>query len=61
LLIAVHRNHTSYEHLASDLHVPIGTVKSRLFRARRMLRDRLPSLAQMVDEAPETAYLEMVA
>ena len=61
LLIAVHRDHITYEHIASDLHIPVGTVKSRLFRARRMLRDRLPSLAQMYDESPESAYLEMVA
>jgi len=31
----------SYEEIATVLHVPVGTVKSRLFRGRRMLQSRL--------------------
>jgi len=31
----------SYEDAASALNVPIGTVRSRLFRGRRMLREKL--------------------
>jgi RNA polymerase sigma-70 factor (ECF subfamily) len=27
----------SYEEIASDLHLPLGTVKAQLFRAREML------------------------
>jgi len=31
----------SYEEIARVLEVPVGTVKSRLFRARRMLQAKL--------------------
>ena len=31
----------SYEEIATTLHVPLGTVKSRLHRARQMLQQRL--------------------
>jgi len=30
-----------YEALAAALGLPLGTVKTHLFRARRMLRERL--------------------
>ncbi len=35
----------SYEDVARILQVPVGTVKSRLFRARRMLQSKLYSYA----------------
>jgi RNA polymerase sigma-70 factor (ECF subfamily) len=36
----------TYESAAAILAVPIGTIRSRLFRGRRMLRDRLLAYAQ---------------
>lgn len=61
LLLAVHRDQTTYESLASNLHVPIGTVKSRIFRARRKLREQLPSLDEMEQESFEQAFAGLAA
>ncbi len=36
----------SYEHAAEVLEVPVGTVRSRLFRARRLLQAQLLSFAR---------------
>lgn len=36
-----HFQELSYEEIAETLNLPLGTVKTRLFRARRLLRDRL--------------------
>lgn len=36
-----HFQDLTYDEMAKALDVPLGTVKARLFRARRMLRDRL--------------------
>jgi len=35
----------SYQVIASTLEIPVGTVRSRLHRARRLLRERLGALA----------------
>ena len=36
----------TYEEIASIIDVPIGTVRSRLFRARNMLKEKLMNYAQ---------------
>ncbi len=36
-----HFQELSYEEMAATLNLPLSTVKTRLFRARRMLRDQL--------------------
>ncbi len=61
LLLAVHRDQTTYESLASNFHVPIGTIKSRIFRARRKLRDQLPSLEKMEEESMGLVFTGMAA
>ncbi len=37
----------TYEEIASIIDVPIGTVRSRLFRARNLLKEKLTSYAKM--------------
>jgi RNA polymerase sigma-70 factor (ECF subfamily) len=34
----------SYDEIASALEIPVGTVRSRIFRARQELTDRLKRL-----------------
>lgn len=44
----------TYAEVAGVLGVPIGTVRSRLFRARRMLQDRLRELAVVAGYVQES-------
>jgi RNA polymerase sigma-70 factor (ECF subfamily) len=45
ILVLVDLESHSYEEAAAILGVPIGTVRSRLFRARRMIQDALVAYA----------------
>ncbi len=44
VIIMRHKEDRSYEEIASQLHVPVGTVKARIFRARELLKKKLKSL-----------------
>jgi RNA polymerase sigma-70 factor (ECF subfamily) len=44
-LIIVDVEDQSYESAAESLGVPIGTIRSRLFRGRRLMQEQLQSYA----------------
>ena len=44
VLVLRHLQELSYEEMAEVMRVPIGTVKTQLFRARALLKERLESL-----------------
>jgi RNA polymerase sigma-70 factor (ECF subfamily) len=46
----------SYEEVAAALEIPIGTVRSRLSRARSTLRELLGDVGQYLDEEPSTEH-----
>lgn len=41
LILLRHRQHCRYDEIARITHLPIGTVKNRIFRAREILKARL--------------------
>jgi RNA polymerase sigma factor (sigma-70 family) len=43
-LIQLWESGMSYADIASNLRIPVGTVRSRIFRTRRALRNHLPEL-----------------
>ena len=47
MIVLYHTQGLAYEEIAELTSLPIGTVKSRLNRARLALRDRLGSLAEL--------------
>lgn len=50
VLVLRHLQELSYEEMAEVMRVPIGTVKTQLFRARSMLKDRLEGLGRVKEE-----------
>lgn len=53
VLILRHLQELTYEEIAQTLSLPVGTIKTHLFRARNLLKERLQSLEH--DEAmPDT-------
>ncbi|MEO5568319.1 MAG: sigma-70 family RNA polymerase sigma factor [Gemmatimonadaceae bacterium] len=58
-IIAVDLNDESYETAAARLGVPIGTVRSRLFRGRRLLQRELRSYALDFGVAVESNILRV--
>ncbi|MFI5273711.1 MAG: RNA polymerase sigma factor [Ktedonobacterales bacterium] len=46
VLVLRHLQELSYEEMAEVMRVPIGTVKTQLFRARALLRERLEPLGR---------------
>ena len=49
MVVLYHAQGMAYEEIAEITHLPMGTVKSRLNRARLALRDRLGPLAELFD------------
>lgn len=54
MIVMYHNQGLAYEEIAELTQLPIGTVKSRLNRARLALRDRLGKVAELfgIHESP---------
>jgi RNA polymerase sigma-70 factor (ECF subfamily) len=50
VLVLRHLQELSYEEMAEVMSMPIGTVKTQLFRARALLKERLEGLGHMKQE-----------
>ncbi len=50
VLILRHLQELSYEEMANIMRMPVGTVKTHLFRARALLKERLEDLERVRDE-----------
>ena len=44
VIVLRHQQDKSYEEIAEQLHIPVGTVKARIFRARELLKKKLKSV-----------------
>jgi RNA polymerase sigma-70 factor (ECF subfamily) len=44
VIVARHMEEKSYEEIADELGLPVGTVKARIFRARELLKKKLRSI-----------------
>ena len=51
VLILRHLHDQTYEEIAAILSIPVGTVKTQLFRARTLLKERLTGTAPLVTRA----------
>ena len=41
VIVYRHKDDKSYEEIADQLNIPVGTVKARIFRARELLKKKL--------------------
>jgi RNA polymerase sigma factor (sigma-70 family) len=44
VIVARHKEEKSYEEIANEMNLPVGTVKARIFRARELLKKRLRAI-----------------
>ncbi len=44
VIVARHKEEKSYEEIATEMNLPVGTVKARIFRARELLKKRLRAI-----------------
>jgi RNA polymerase sigma factor (sigma-70 family) len=44
VIVLRHQQDKSYDEIAGQLHIPVGTVKARIFRARELLKKKLKGI-----------------